>query len=191
MKLLKDNLISPSGKTIAIAYIAVFAATLVGGKLALAIIPNVEIVTILILCYSTVFGAKYSVPATIIFCIMEAILYPFGSWVLLYFIYWPLLAFGASYALKKRKICVALIYSLSCTLAFGILSSLFDACIYSLGTNTADSFFKMFALYYVRGLWFYAFHLASSLAGVLILYKPLCKALTYVKNMSQAQLAND
>ena len=75
-----------------IAVVAVFTAMLSGGKFALMAIPNVEVVTILVALFSAVWGWKYSIPATIIFVILEMFLWGFNTWVLEYLIHWPFVA---------------------------------------------------------------------------------------------------
>ena len=71
------------------AYIAVCAATLTAGKAALAAIPNVEVVSLLLGVYGYVFGLA-GVLSSLIFCAVEVLIWGAGSWVVLYFIYWPL-----------------------------------------------------------------------------------------------------
>jgi hypothetical protein len=76
--------------------IAVLAATLTAGKTALAFIPNVEIVTLLLILFGVVFGWRISLPAALIFCTLEIFIWGFFPvYVLLYFIYWPLLTWLA------------------------------------------------------------------------------------------------
>ncbi|MDE6059872.1 MAG: hypothetical protein K2G31_00135, partial [Clostridia bacterium] len=75
-----------------VARVAAMAAMLTAFKFALSFVPNIEVVTLLILVYGSAMGIAYALPATLIFCSIEVAIYGAGSWVLLYFIYWPLLA---------------------------------------------------------------------------------------------------
>lgn len=165
-----------------IAYIALFAATLTGGKLALSFLPNIEIVTILILVYASVFGLWYVLPATVVFCVTETLLYGFGTWVVAYFIYWNLLGVLASIVLKKRIMWQALVLAAVCTIFFGVLTTAGDVLWVCIGQQDASIFLKLFAAKYTLGLTFYALHLASSVVTVLVLYNPLCRLLERIKN---------
>ena len=62
-----------SAKRLALA--GMMAALLIVGKYVLSFIPNVEVVTTLIICYSCIFGFD-GVIATLIFCTADIFLYP-------------------------------------------------------------------------------------------------------------------
>ena len=74
-----------------IALIGVMVATLEAAKLALSFLPNVELVTFLIILYTLFLGPKiiFALP---IFILIEGFLYGFGIWWIGYFYVWPLLA---------------------------------------------------------------------------------------------------
>ena len=75
-----------------IAFAGVMGALLVVGKFALSFIPNVEVVTTLLVAFSFVFGFD-GVIASLIFCTADVILYPPSLDVIVsYYIYWNLLA---------------------------------------------------------------------------------------------------
>lgn len=87
--------LTPSKK---IAYSAVAAALLIGGQLALSAVAGVEIVTVLLLCFSYVFGIWCGVFAALTFSLLRCFIFGFyPSAVILYLIYYPLFAllFGA------------------------------------------------------------------------------------------------
>ena len=75
----------------AIALVGITAATVECGKLALAALPNIEIVTLLVALYGYVFGI-WGVVAALVFVSIEPIIYGFGTWVVSYYLYWPLVA---------------------------------------------------------------------------------------------------
>ena len=64
-------------RALKLALIAIMAATLEGGKLALSFIPNVEIVTLLCAVYGYVFGF-YGIIATYIFVGIETLIWEIG-----------------------------------------------------------------------------------------------------------------
>lgn len=145
------------------------SATLVGGKFALSFIPNVEIVTTLLLVYAFVFGPD-AVLAALVFCTCDILLYPPALDVIVaYYIYWPMLAI-AGWSLKLAGVTADapyLIVALVFTAAFGFLT-------------TATSHFILGLPYwptYVAGLLFYAIHLISTLIVMLVAFKPLTRAL--------------
>lgn len=73
-----------------ITWQAVFTALMIAGKEAMASLPNVEPVTLLIIAGTLVFGLKMfaSVGA---FVLVEGVLYGFGFWFPAYCYLWPLL----------------------------------------------------------------------------------------------------
>ncbi|MCQ2409067.1 MAG: hypothetical protein MJ068_00825 [Clostridia bacterium] len=155
-----------------IARVALMAALLTTLKLAFSFIPNVEVVTLLILVFSSSFGLIYSLPATLIFCLTEMLFYGFNSWVILYFVYWPLLAVISAVLLKRKNVAVAVIISAFLSFVFGVLSACADTlfCVMKLsGPDLA----KYFAAYYLRGLYFDVIHIVSSSVIVLVLFRPL------------------
>ena len=136
-----------------IALVGLMAATVECGKLALALIPNVEVVTVLLALYGYVFGAS-GVMAAVIFVCIEPLIYGFGTWVITYFIHWPLVAVAfmlfSKLRIKNRWILTALAVVL--TAWFGILSSLVDVGLFS---GTYEKFWYRFGIYYARGITFY------------------------------------
>ena len=162
-----------------IATIAVMAATLSGGKLAMSMLPNIEPVTILIALYATVFGFAFVLPATIVFIVLDALIYGVNTWVVSYFIYWPLVAFTFALVNKKPKgVWANVLTAVLLTLFFGVLTSLVDVGLFM---GSFDQFWYRFGIMYVRGIPFFVTHVVSNFALFLLCYKPLCKALTKTK----------
>ncbi|MEG1705889.1 MAG: hypothetical protein RR086_00350 [Clostridia bacterium] len=155
-----------------ICLIAIFSAMLTGGKYALSAIPNVEIVSILIAVFSYVFGF-IALPATLIFCATESLIYGFGLWLISYFIYWPLLSLlfvllgriKAKWWVSVPTICVS-------TIVFGALTSLVDVGLFS---GNFNSFWERFAIMYARGIVFFVVHILSNTAIFAVGFKPLTK----------------
>ena len=154
-----------------LALIAIMAATLEVGKLALSFIPNVEIVTLLCAVYGYVFG-YYGVIATYIFVGIETLIWGVNTWVVTYLIHWGCVAlvfmlFG-KFKIKNRLIITATAVLL--TAAFGVLSSLVDT---GLLTGFWNDFWKRFAILYVRGFAFYIVQIVCNLLLFLIVFKPM------------------
>ena len=137
-----------------VALVGICAAITECGKLVLAPLPNIEVVTLLTALFSYVFGITGLI-STFIFVISETLIWGFGTWVPSYFIYWPLLSalfvFFGRVGLRKRWILTA--SALLMTALFGVISSLVEVGLFS---GRFDNFFYRFGIYYVRGIPFYA-----------------------------------
>ena len=83
--------VKPHLTTKDIALIGMMIATIEIAKRALAFLPNVELVTLLVILYTLYFGKRIFavIPA---FILLECTMYGFGLWWLMYLYVWPLLA---------------------------------------------------------------------------------------------------
>lgn len=89
-----------------LAYIAVMTALLIGGQFALSFVAGVEVVTVLLLCFSAYFGVITGVATAVCFCTLRCLIWGFmPNVVLLYFIYYPLFAalFGLLGKIKDER----------------------------------------------------------------------------------------
>ena len=162
-----------------IATIALMSAMLSGGKFVMSMLPNIEPVTILIAIFATVFGFAYVLPATIVFVVIDVMIYGLNTWVLSYLIYWPLVAFVFALINHKPKgKWTNLVTAVLLTLFFGVLTSLVDVGLFM---GAFDNFWYRFGIMYVRGIVFFSIHVLSNFALFLFCYTPLCKALTKAK----------
>lgn len=157
------------------AYIAVCAATLTAGKAALAAIPNVEVVSLLLGVYGYVFNLA-GVLSSLVFCAVEVLIWGAGSWVVLYFIYWPLftLLFALLGKAKIKSRLIPLLCALTMTAFFGVLSSLIDTGLF---TGFHENFWSRFAVLYVRGGAFYLTQIICNAVAFTLLFPPLCSLL--------------
>lgn len=157
---------------------AVIAAILIVVKEALAFIPNVEAVTLIIVVCAYVFPARTTIFASIVFCTGEWLIYGFGYWVVAYYIYYPLLAATALFLkLVKKPIwraVAATAIAVVLTAFFGVLTSAVDA-LFIVGFKNV--FFKYFAVIYARGIYFYLTHIISSFVTVSVLFTPISLSL--------------
>lgn len=158
--------------TLYIVLIALFAAMLTGGKYVLSTIPNIEIVTLVIVLISGVFGLCFALPVILIFVTVEILIYGFGYWVIAYYVYWPLLSIIFSIFLKKEKnpFFIALLGAFT-TFLFGLITTFTDV-IFTGGLHNG-MFFRLFGVLYARGILFYITHIISNFIILLLLYKPL------------------
>lgn len=162
-----------------IALVGIAAATIECGKLALAFLPNIEVVTLLTALYGYVFGL-YGVLASLVFVCIEPLIWGVNTWIVLYFIYWPLVAvvfclFG-KIGLKNCWIFTASAVLL--TASFGLLSAFIDIGLFS---GYFERFWYRFGIYYLRGIPFYIAQIATNAVLFPLLFKPLSAKLSTLK----------
>ena len=162
--------------TIFVARVALIAALLTVGKMAFAAVPNVEVVTVLIIVYGASLGLPYSLTATLIFCTVEMAIWPPHTWVLLYYIYWPLLAIISSLTLRKTNLVKTTIFATIIAVVgscfFGVLSSCVDT-LFCVGNLTPEDLRDYWVAYYLRGVYFDVVHMISNGIIVAVLFAPL------------------
>ncbi|MBO5009650.1 MAG: hypothetical protein J6D20_02970 [Clostridia bacterium] len=173
------NRLNTGGAAKKIALVGIAAATIECGKLALAFLPNVEVVTLLTALYGYVFGL-YGVLASAIFVCIEPLIWGVNTWIVLYFVYWPLvsivfLVFG-KIGLKNRWLLASAAVLL--TAFFGFLSALIDVGLFS---GYFDNFLYRFSIYYLRGIPFYIAQIVTNAFLFHLLFEPLAQKLGIIK----------
>lgn len=162
-----------------IAVIALMSATLTGGKMAMSFLPNIEPVSILLALYSFVFGIWFALPCALVFVAAETLLWGVNTWVISYFIYWPLVAVVfAALGKANAKLWQCLLAITLLTLFFGVLTSLVDVGLFM---GRFDNFWARFAAMYARGAVFFAIHVVSNFVIFLSVFNPLKKLLRLIK----------
>lgn len=106
-----------------IALIGAMIAVLEVAKNALVFLPNVELVTLLVILFTLFFGKRILcvIPA---FILIEGCLYGFGLWWIMYAYIWPLLALLAYLFRKQESVWFWSILSGAYGLFFGALCSI-------------------------------------------------------------------
>lgn len=173
MKVSSKTTIRNSAKNVAL--IAIMAASISGGKMALAFLPNIEIVTLLCALYGYVFG-PLGLAAIFIFVICETFIWGFGTWIISYFIYWPLVC-CVFWLFRKFKIKNRIILTFAAvvlTMFFGVLTSLIDVGLFM---GLFDMFWYRFSIYYMRGILYYVIQIVCNIAGFSLVFRPLSKVL--------------
>lgn len=171
-----------------ITVIALMSATLTACKTATAFIPNVEPVSILLALYAYVFGIWYALPCAIVFVTAETLIWGVNTWVISYYIYWPLFAIVFSFLGRRNaKLWQAAFAAVILTLFFGVLTSLIDVGLFM---GMFDDFWARFAIMYVRGIAFFAIHVISNCMIFAAAFNPLKSVLAKLKqNMFPKQMA--
>lgn len=154
-------------KTRDIAIVGVMIATLEAVKQALVVIPNVELVTLLIVLYALIFGKRiyYAIPA---FVLIEGCLHGFGIWWIMYLYIWPLLAFLTRLFRKQSSPLFWAIF----TGAFGLLFGALCAIPYFFIDGWHGAF-----VWWVAGIPYDILHAVSNAVLCLVLFQPLYQVL--------------
>lgn len=152
-----------------ITQIAILSASLTAGKLVLSVVPNVEIVTFLLITFTVLFGFRKAMITSLIFVTTDVLLYGFGTWILGYYFVWPLLIVLTHFL---SKISQSEYVFASLTGAFGLCFGLFFAVFESIFYGIEHG-----VVYWIRGIPFDIIHGLSNFIIVLILFKPLIKTI--------------
>ena len=143
-----------------VALVGIMAATVECGKLVLAALPNVEIVTLLLALYGYTFGYLGVVAAFVFVCI-EPVIWGFGTWMVSYLIHWPIVALVFLF-LRHTRVKNRFIFSgiaVLLTFLFGVLTSLVDVGIFM---GRFDNLAFRFSILYMRGIPFYIAQIACN-----------------------------
>lgn len=169
-----------------IALMALFVALVSGGKFVLSVIPNVEVVSILLAVAGYCMGAFFAFSVSMVFCLVETAMWGFGTWTLLYLVYWP--ALGCVFAclgkisVKNRWAAAGTVAGM--TLLFGLLSTLLDTLIAFDGSFIVrtEDFFYRYGVMYVRGIVFFAVHIFSNFVLFVVAFRPLAELVSKLKH---------
>lgn len=159
----KDIFKQKSNSTYEISILSISCAILVISQLSIAFLPNVELVTLLIIIYSLNFKRKalYVIYA---FILIEGIIFGFSLWWFAYLYIWLILFYLTCIF---KDINYPLFWALMAA-AFGMMFGTFSSIPYLLigGFNAAFA-------YIIAGLPFDFIHCFSNFVIVLFLFKPL------------------
>jgi energy-coupling factor transport system substrate-specific component len=146
-----------------IVIIGMLTAVLVTVQVSLSFLPNIELVSLLIIIYTLVFRwrALFIVYA---FIFVEGLLFGFGQWWFSWLYIWPLLFFIAMLFNKVRSVIFWAMMSCMFGLMFGALSAVPVIAISGLQAGIA---------YWVQGIIFDVTHGIGNFVTALLLYYPL------------------
>lgn len=140
-------------------------------QIALGFLPNIEVVSVLFLVYTKVYGAKALFPVYV-FVLLEGIFYGFGSWWMMYLYVWAVLWGVAMLFRKNDSLIVWGVLNGAFGLCFGALCSVLQGFLYGAGSGLA---------YFINGIPFDIVHCIGNFFTALFLYKPLTKLLFKIK----------
>ena len=103
--------------------LSLLGAMTVAAKELMAALPNIEPVTLLLMCATLVYGLRALYPSCI-FVLLEGLLYGFGLWFISYLYVWPLLVVLVYLARRNRSWIVWTAFAALYGLAFGPLTAI-------------------------------------------------------------------
>ena len=144
------------------------AAILIVAQLALAFIPNVELVSLFIIAYARVIGIKAAFPITV-FILVEGVIFGFGLWWINYLYVWYILL---GIVLILRKLQSNLLWALV-SAVFGLLFGALCSVPYLFMGG-----FPAALAYFVSGIPFDIAHAAGNFVAALLLLGPTYRILS-------------
>lgn len=158
-----------------IVYIAVMTAIMEAAKIALNPVPNVELITLLVIVFTKQFGWKMTLPAVLIFAFIECTYWGFGTWSIVYFYMWPLLVLLTHLNRNAESIWNYTVLSAAFGLTFGAFCSVV--------TLIAAGLKAAFA-WWIAGIPYDLVHGISNFIICLLLFRPLNSALEALKRVN-------
>lgn len=146
-----------------IALIGVMIATIEAAKMALSFLPNIELVTLLIILYTLFFGYRI-LYVILAFILIEGCLYGFGIWWAMYAYIWPLLALLTHLFRKQDSVWFWSVFSGIYGLFFGALCAV--SYFFIGGWRTAFA-------WWISGIPMDVVHCISNFVLCLVLFLPL------------------
>lgn len=158
-----------------IVYIAVMTAIMEAAKIALNPVPNVELITLLVIVFTKQFGWKMTLPAVLIFAFIECTYWGFGTWSIVYFYMWPLLVLLTHLNRNAESIWNYTVLSAAFGLTFGAFCTL---------VTLAAAGLKAAFAWWIAGIPYDLIHGISNFIICLLLFKPLNNALEALKRVN-------
>ncbi len=146
-----------------IALIGMMSAILIAVQVALGFLPNIELVSLLIILYTLVFGRK-TLFIIYVFAAVEGMIYGMGLWWFSYLYVWTILFFVVMIFRKQNSVFLWAVLSGFYGLAFGALCAILT--LFLSGPSAAVS-------YWIAGIPFDIIHCASNFIVALFLFRPL------------------
>ena len=150
-----------------VALVGLMVAMIEVCKVAMMELPNIELTSFWLLMFSKHFGNRvyFVVP---VFILIEGAIFGFGVWWIMYLYAWPLLVLVARFFRKSDSPLTWALISGIFGLSFGLLCSLPYLFMGGLGTAFG---------WWVAGIPLDLVHAGANFALMLVLYKPVSKAM--------------
>lgn len=165
---------NPAGKTErtrGLVTAAFLAAVLIASKYALDVLPNIELVSLLVVLYTLEYP-KLVVPAVYTYLLVYGLLNGFGLWWFPQLYIWAILILLARLARKNDSVLLWALLTGSFGLCYGALYAVAHAFVSGPAGGVA---------YWITGIPFDLLHGGGNFAACLLLFSPLRKCLRRVK----------
>lgn len=162
---------SNKSKTLELVWMALLSAILLLGQIGMSALPNVEIVTPLIIIYTLIFRKKvFYIIYTFVFA--EGLLYGFGIWWVNYLYVWAILALIVLMFREEQSIFLWAILAGAFGLLFGLLCSIPYFVTAGIGGGFA---------YWTAGIPFDITHCIGNVVTTAIIFKPVYMILNKIR----------
>lgn len=161
-----------------IVAIAAMSAILFVVQITLSFIPNIELVTLLIIVFTLVFERK-TVFVIYIFAILEGIYYGFGIWWFMYLYVWTILYFVVRRLRHSESVALWSVVGGFFGIFFGALCSIPYFIAGGMGAGLA---------WWVAGIPYDLMHGLGNVVTILILFRPIYKVVNKLYNQNEATL---
>ena len=167
-----------------IAVSAMYAALLVGAKWALAVLPNVEVVTLLVAVAAYVWGPVVVFPAVNVFIAVDMAIWGVNTWIISYFVHWNFVAAcfwllgKIRYRHKATETVAVTAAAVTATALFGVLTSFIDVVVgYTDGGFFVDmdNILTRFAVMYTAGVGFFVTQIVCNAVLFATAFLPLVR----------------
>ena len=146
-----------------VAFAGVAAALLIGVQVGMSFLPNIELVSFLIILFTKHFG-KRTLFAIYVFVIVEGLLYGFGIWWFMYLYVWAILFLAAWIFRRMESILGWTVLSGLFGLFFGTFCSVVYILVNGWRTGVAG---------FISGIPYDLAHCAGNIVAILVLYIPM------------------
>lgn len=168
--------------------IGMLGAILVAVQYTLAFLPNIELVSLLIITFTLILNKK-TIYIICIFFLLEGLLFGFGLWWVNYLYIWFILYLITTILKKERSPFIWAIVSGCFGFSFGALCSIPYFFMGLAGGSLGNGFTSAFA-YWISGIPFDLIHGISNYIIALFLFKPLFNILNRLNNQAKTSVLN-
>ena len=160
---------------------AFLTAIMFVGQVGMAFLPNIEIVSLLVILYTQLYRKKVFL-IIYLFAFLEGVIYGFGIWWINYLYIWSILAVVVLLVPKKQPVPVWAVISGIYGLSYGFLCAI----PYYI-TGGAGAGFS----YWVTGIPFDILHCVGNVGVTLVLYKPVSAILRRMTDLQRTGMKNN
>lgn len=144
---------------------AVLGALTFGAKYVMAVLPNIEPVSLCVMLFGVIFGKKALYPIGV-YVVLEFLFYGLGIWNVMYLYIWPILGIGAYFLRKMEHPLGWAVFSGAFGLLFGGLCMPVDMIIGGVSYAAAK---------WISGIPFDIAHCIGNFVMALVLFRPMRK----------------